>query len=131
MISRTFLRRDVASELVHGRFSPAWWFSSRGRTEMAVDFYDDSVFKGRHLCRPATGPGPLIVINASDLGGGVRFPFFRNTSTCCARIWRPSRWRVPLPPRRPCRCCLRRLRWRTTPAATRQGAAGCRMHSST
>ena len=72
-----FLRRDVASELVHGLFSPAWWFSSRGRTEMAVDFYEDSVFKGATFADLQQGAGPLIVINASDLGGGVRFSFLQ------------------------------------------------------
>lgn len=72
-----FLRRDVAGELVHGLFSPAWWFSSRGRTEMAVDFYEASVFKGATFADLQKGPGPLIVINASDLGAGVRFSFLQ------------------------------------------------------
>ncbi|TCJ11671.1 patatin-like phospholipase family protein [Parasulfuritortus cantonensis] len=72
-----FLRRDIGGELVHSVFNPATWFSKRARTETAVEFYEDSVFKGATFGDLQRQPGPLIVINASDLGGGVRFSFLQ------------------------------------------------------
>lgn len=72
-----FLRRDIGGELVHGLLKPATWFSKRARTETAVEFYEDSVFKGATFADLGRQPGPLIVINASDLGGGMRFSFLQ------------------------------------------------------
>jgi len=98
---------------------------------MAVDFYEDSVFKGATFADLQQGAGPLIVINASDLGGGVRFSFLQEYFDLLCSDLASFPVARAVPPRRPCRCCLRRLRWRTTPAVKGQGAAGCRMHSST
>ena len=42
----SFLRADVTGELVSGLFQPALWFSEGGRTEMAIDYYDEKVFRG-------------------------------------------------------------------------------------
>ncbi len=72
-----FLRRNVTGELMHGLFNPLLWFSSRGRTEMAVNFYEDNVFKGATFADLYKKDGPLIVINATDLGGGIRFSFLQ------------------------------------------------------
>lgn len=72
-----FLRRNVTGELVHGLFNPLLWFSNRGRTEMAVNYYEESVFKGATFSDFLDKDGPLIVINASDLGSGVRFSFLQ------------------------------------------------------
>ena len=73
-----FLHRDVAGELVSGLFNPVLWFSSRGRTEMAVNFYEQKVFKGATFADLYARDGPVIVINASDLGRGVRFSFIQD-----------------------------------------------------
>ena len=73
-----FLRRDVTGELISGLFSPSLWFSSHGRTEMAVDFYEQKVFKGATFADLYARNGPVIVINASDLGRGVRFSFLQD-----------------------------------------------------
>lgn len=72
-----FLRRNVTGELMHGLFNPLLWFSSRGRTEMAVNFYEDNLFKGATFADLYKKDGPLIVINATDLGGGIRFSFLQ------------------------------------------------------
>ncbi len=72
-----FLRRNVAAELWRGLFSPSRWFSDRGRTEMAVDLYDDTVFDDATFADLFFGGGPVIVINATDLGRGVRFSFLQ------------------------------------------------------
>lgn len=72
-----FLRRDVEGALVKGLFNPLRWFSSEGRTEMAVKYYEDNVFQGATFADMAQKNRPLIVINASDLGYGVRFSFIQ------------------------------------------------------
>ena len=70
-----FLKRDVEQELFRGLFNPLLWFSSTGRTEMAVNLYEEQVFHGATFADLQRADGPLILINASDLGFGVRFSF--------------------------------------------------------
>ena len=70
-----FLTRNIEGELFHGLFNPLRWFSSEGRTEMAVKLYQKHVFHGATFADMQRAGGPLIVINASDLGYGVRFSF--------------------------------------------------------
>jgi NTE family protein len=72
-----FLNRNVEDELFHGLFNPLLWFSSTGRTEMAVNIYEDQVFHGATFADMQRADGPLILINASDLGYGVRFTFIQ------------------------------------------------------
>jgi NTE family protein len=72
---QVFLRRNVQGALIRGLFSPLQWFSSSGRTELAVRYYEDSVFHGATFADLRRAGGPLILINASDLGRGVRFSF--------------------------------------------------------
>lgn len=73
-----FLTRDVAGELISGLFNPTLWFSSTGRTEMAVNFYEQKVFRGATFADLIAADGPVIVINASDLARGVRFSFLQD-----------------------------------------------------
>lgn len=70
-----FLRRNVQGTLLHALFNPLRWFSSTGRTEMAVDLYEKTVFHHKTFADMQRQGGPLILINASDLGYGVRFSF--------------------------------------------------------
>jgi NTE family protein len=72
---QVFLRRNVQGALIRGLLSPLQWFSSSGRTELAVRYYEDSVFHGATFADLRRADGPLILINASDLGRGVRFSF--------------------------------------------------------
>lgn len=74
----SFLRHDVTSELMRGLFHPSLWFSTGGRTEMAIDYYDSKVFRGATFADLQRRDGPLVVINATDLGGGVRFSFLQD-----------------------------------------------------
>lgn len=73
-----FLRRNVSIELMQGLLDPANLLSERGRTEMAANYYDGNVFKGATFADLQSGDGPLIVINATDLGRGVRFSFLQD-----------------------------------------------------
>jgi NTE family protein len=72
-----FLRQNVEGVLIRGLFNPFRWFSPKGRTEMAVDYYEKTVFKGATFADMRKREGPMIVINASDLGYGVRFSFIQ------------------------------------------------------
>jgi NTE family protein len=74
-----FLRRDVEAALIRRLFSPASWFNRSGRTELAVRYYDETLFGGATFSDLdlQAKDRPIIVINASDLGGGVRFSFLQ------------------------------------------------------
>lgn len=74
----SFLRRNVTGELLNGLLNPMQWFSSRGRTDMVVDYYERGLFKGATFADLQRRSGPLIVINATDLAGGVRFSFLQS-----------------------------------------------------
>lgn len=73
-----FLRRDVATELVAGLVSPLFWFSRQGRSDLAADLYEQSLFQGATFADLQRQDGPLIIINATDLGSGVRFSFLQD-----------------------------------------------------
>ena len=71
-----FLRRNVQSNLIHRLLNPVQWFRSTGRTEMAIQFYERNIFHGATFAdMRRVDDAPLILINASDLGYGVRFSF--------------------------------------------------------
>ena len=70
-----FLRRDYVSEWMYGLASPFLWFSSRGRTDIATGIYEQRLFKGATFADLSQRNAPLILINATDLGAGIRFSF--------------------------------------------------------
>lgn len=70
-----FLRSDVQGVLLRGLLNPTRWFSSDGRTEMAVDYYQQSLFGDATFGDLARRGAPLILINSSDLSTGGRFSF--------------------------------------------------------
>ncbi|WP_313953065.1 patatin-like phospholipase family protein [Accumulibacter sp.] len=73
-----FLRQNISVKLMQGLLDPALLLSQRGRTEMAANYYDGNVFKGATFADLQGQDGPLIVINATDLGRGVRFSFLQD-----------------------------------------------------
>ena len=75
---KNFLRSDVSGELMDGLLDPELWVSTGGRTEMAIDYYEEKVFKGATFADLQRREGPLLVINATDLGRGVRFSFLQD-----------------------------------------------------
>jgi len=72
---KVFLRHNVEKKLIRGVLNPLRWLTRRSRTEMAVDFYEKDLFHGATFGDLRIKGGPLILINASDLGHGVRFSF--------------------------------------------------------
>lgn len=69
------LKRDLEDELISGVLKPMNWFADTGRTEMAIQLYNQSIFKDANFKDLRNSGGPLILINASDLSNGVRFSF--------------------------------------------------------
>jgi len=73
-----FLRRDYVTEWVYGVLSPLLWFSNRGRTDIATGIYEQRLFRGATFADlQQRQDAPFIVINASDLGAGIRFSFIQ------------------------------------------------------
>ena len=72
-----FLLLDVEGHLVRGLINPLEWFREGGRTEMAIRYYNKHVFHDATFADMNTDDGPLIMINASDLGHGLRFSFIQ------------------------------------------------------
>ena len=70
-----FLRRDVEGALLAGILNPLEWLAPTGRTEIAIKYYEKHIFKGATYADMIQKGRPMIVINASDLGYGVRFSF--------------------------------------------------------
>ena len=81
-----FLLRDVEHHLFWGLMNPIEWFREGGRTEMAIRYYNDTVFHNATF-DDFNKDGPLIVINASGLGNGVRFSFIQEYfDLFCSRL---------------------------------------------
>ncbi|MEZ5660829.1 MAG: patatin-like phospholipase family protein [Burkholderiaceae bacterium] len=72
-----FLRRDIQTSLIRALLNPFRWFTSTGRTELAVQHYEDAIFKGATYADLQRHDAPLIMINASDLAYGARLTFLQ------------------------------------------------------
>ena len=72
-----FLRKNVEKKLILPLFNPFRWFSSKGRTEWAVNYYQNHIFHGATYADMMQPGRPLIIINASDMAYGVRFSFIQ------------------------------------------------------
>lgn len=72
-----FLRRDVEGALFAKLFNPFRWFGSTGRTEWAVQYYQEHVFHDATFADMVQPGRPFIMINATDLGYGARLSFIQ------------------------------------------------------
>ena len=70
-----FLYQDIEGKLFRGVLRPWVWVGTETRTEMAVKIYEKEVFHGATFADMQREGAPLILINATDLGYGVRFSF--------------------------------------------------------
>ncbi|MGW8193741.1 MAG: patatin-like phospholipase family protein [Desulforhopalus sp.] len=73
-----FLRKDVEGDLTRSLFRPSHWFGSKGRTERAIDYYNEILFHDATFADMIKPNRPMIIINASDLAYGVRFSFIQD-----------------------------------------------------
>jgi NTE family protein len=78
-----FLRKNVEGALFWQVFRPISWFrllsSKYGRADLAAEYYDKNVFNAATFADLQRPDAPLVVINATDLATGIRFPFTRET----------------------------------------------------
>lgn len=74
-----FLRKSVQSALIDNLLSPSYWyhamFSGINRTDMAVDYYNRTVFHDATFADIPIDERPFIEINATDLSTGAHFSF--------------------------------------------------------
>jgi len=74
---QAFLRRDISNDLAHRLLSPLRWFSRETRSDEAARLFDRYIFHGARYADLQARPGPLVIINATDLEGGIRFAFLQ------------------------------------------------------
>jgi NTE family protein len=73
-----FLRADIQKRLVMSLLNPTHWFGKKGRTERAIEYYQNVLFHGATFADMMQPGRPMIVINTSDLAQGVRFSFIQD-----------------------------------------------------
>jgi len=73
-----FLLKDVQGALSRKMLNPFTWFSRKGRTERAVEYYNKILFHDATFGDMMQPGRPMILINASDLAYGVRFSFIQD-----------------------------------------------------
>jgi NTE family protein len=72
-----FLYRNLERHMLLNLFNPIEWFRKGGRTQAAIRYYNDIIFHDATFNDINLKTGPMIFINASDLGRGVRFTFLQ------------------------------------------------------
>jgi len=72
-----FLRFNLEKHLFWRTFNPFLLFSRRGRTESAINYYQKFMFHDAKFADMIHPDRPMIIINASDLGHGIRFSFIQ------------------------------------------------------
>jgi NTE family protein len=74
-----FLRTNIEGALIWQILRPINWFrmlsSTYGRADLAAKYYDKQVFDGATFADFRRPGAPIVVINATDLASGMRFPF--------------------------------------------------------
>ena len=76
-----FLYKDVQgdlSSLILGVFDLIGrMFTTTSRTEVAINYYDKNIFKGKTFADMQNSEGPLILINSTDLNSHSQFIFLQ------------------------------------------------------
>jgi NTE family protein len=76
-----FLRRNIQGRLLLGLLNPLNWFRFAAtffsRTDLAVQYYDETIFDHSTFADLLAAKGPLLQINATDLEAGTYFTFFQ------------------------------------------------------
>ena len=74
-----FLNQSIEGILIRKLLNPFYWgrglFSGFNRTEMAVEYYDTNIFRGKTFADIPLDKRPFIEINATDLSTGGPFSF--------------------------------------------------------
>jgi NTE family protein len=77
-----FLKRDVEGELLTRALNPFNWWKfvggSAGRSELAMELYDEILFEGATFADLLAKPGPAAVATSTDISTGSRLGFYQN-----------------------------------------------------
>ena len=73
-----FLLEDIEGHLTKSLINPLHWFTRKGRTERAVEYYNKALFHDANFADMMQPGRPMIIINASDLAHGIRFSFIQD-----------------------------------------------------
>jgi NTE family protein len=73
-----FLLKNVQKHLTVSVLRPIHWFTRKGRTDRAIDYYNKILFHDATFADMMQPGRPMIIINASDLAYGVRFSFIQD-----------------------------------------------------
>ncbi|WP_285763691.1 patatin-like phospholipase family protein [Biformimicrobium ophioploci] len=76
---KDFLKSGVQSTLIRRLFNPMYWgrllFGGYDRTELAIEYYDQLLFKGATYADLSKGDLPFVAITATDLYSGLGIVF--------------------------------------------------------
>ena len=72
-----FLRFNLQKHLVIKALNPLLLFSKKGRTDSAIKYYQKFLFHDATFADMIRPDRPMIIINSSDLGYGIRFSFIQ------------------------------------------------------
>ncbi|MDG3088427.1 patatin-like phospholipase family protein [Vibrio hannami] len=72
---KDFLYAEVGKDLFWRTLNPRSWLSSGPESNRAISYYQKKLFKGATFADFDQENSPLVIINATDLGGEVRFSF--------------------------------------------------------
>ena len=76
---KRFLKRNVQGEIVSRVLSPTYWPSlastAWGGSEIAANLYDEILFNNATFGDLNKGPGPMVLVGATDITTGSRFTF--------------------------------------------------------
>lgn len=74
-----FLKRNIEAALYRKALNPVNWFRlaspTFSRSDLAAEFYDETLFSGATFGDLARKGGPLVIISGTDLSTGARFTF--------------------------------------------------------
>jgi NTE family protein len=77
-----FLKRDVQGTLALRTLNPLNWWKfvggSAGRSGLAAEYYDEILFEGARFGDLLGKPGPVVLVNGTDLSTGSRLTFYQN-----------------------------------------------------
>ncbi len=68
---------DLSSQILNVFKLMGRMFSTESRTEIAIDYYDEHIFKGKTFADLQASKGPLILINSTDLNSQSQFIFLQ------------------------------------------------------
>ncbi len=97
---KDFLRFNLEKHLLWRSVNPFLLFSKKGRTESAIKYYQKFLFQDATFADMIRPDRPMIVINSSDLGYGIRFSFIQEyfDLLCSELSAYPVAAAVPAPP---------------------------------